>query len=317
MSCSGAARAVRPASAAHAGAQVHQALGVGGHGAVRVAAWAAGLRPAPTARALVRCRQVVVEAQHARQHALARCRRGWRTRSPKQKAAIAAAVERRCPAAWPGTASCAESSRRGGHHLLRAAVQVARAAVVAQAAPQGQHLVLAGLRPAVCTSGKRARKARVVASTVLTCVCCSMISDSHTRYGSRVPCQGRSWRPCTALPGHDARRQSSAGAGAASHAGVDGSATTVRCAWVALRATRPGQVVVSSPAWRSSSACSCGCFLGLDFAYAVVQATRGLLDAIDRLDAAAKLRRRSRSWASSWPPPSCSTAPPRSPSAVS
>src|SRR5262245_36691165 len=32
--------------------------------------------------------------------------------------------------------------------------------------------------------------------TVATWVCCSMISDSQMRYGSRVFCHGRSWRPC-------------------------------------------------------------------------------------------------------------------------
>src|SRR5688572_6801690 len=31
--------------------------------------------------------------------------------------------------------------------------------------------------------------------TVATCVCCSITSESHTRYASRVPCHGRSWRP--------------------------------------------------------------------------------------------------------------------------
>src|SRR3546814_7371932 len=32
--------------------------------------------------------------------------------------------------------------------------------------------------------------------TVVTCVCCSITSDSQTRYGARGCCQGRSWRPC-------------------------------------------------------------------------------------------------------------------------
>src|ERR1700741_572955 len=31
--------------------------------------------------------------------------------------------------------------------------------------------------------------------TAATCVCCSITSESQMRYGSRVPCQGRSWRP--------------------------------------------------------------------------------------------------------------------------
>src|SRR5512137_368497 len=34
--------------------------------------------------------------------------------------------------------------------------------------------------------------------TVATCVCCSITSDSQTRYGSRVRCQGRSCRPLLA-----------------------------------------------------------------------------------------------------------------------
>ena len=64
------------------------------------------------------------------------------TRSPKQNEAIAAAVER----PMPGSV-CSACALRGKlaavqrHHLLGAAVQVARPAVVAQAAPQGQHLV--------------------------------------------------------------------------------------------------------------------------------------------------------------------------------
>src|SRR5687767_10400633 len=32
--------------------------------------------------------------------------------------------------------------------------------------------------------------------TAPTCVCCSITSESHTRYGSRVPCHGSPWRPC-------------------------------------------------------------------------------------------------------------------------
>src|SRR6187399_496086 len=32
--------------------------------------------------------------------------------------------------------------------------------------------------------------------TVATWVCCSMISESQIAYGSRVPCHGRSCRPC-------------------------------------------------------------------------------------------------------------------------
>src|SRR4029453_2771412 len=45
------------------------------------------------------------------------------------------------------------------------------------------------------TSGNPATKRRKYGLTVATCVCCSMISDSQTRYGSPVPCHGKSWRP--------------------------------------------------------------------------------------------------------------------------
>ena len=47
------------------------------------------------------------------------------------------------------------------------------------------------------TSGNAATKRSKYASTVATCVCCSMISDTQIRYGSRVRCHGRSCRPWT------------------------------------------------------------------------------------------------------------------------
>ena len=63
-------------------------------------------------------------------------------RSSKQNAAIAAAVERPMPG------SCASSALLRGNDAavfaddgLRAAMQIARAAVVAQAAPQREHVV--------------------------------------------------------------------------------------------------------------------------------------------------------------------------------
>ena len=45
-------------------------------------------------------------------------------------------------------------------------------------------------------AGRRSRRISLGPSTVLTCVCCSMISLSQTRYGVRGCCQGKSWRPC-------------------------------------------------------------------------------------------------------------------------
>src|SRR5690349_14091172 len=47
-------------------------------------------------------------------------------------------------------------------------------------------------RPSAVTSGQRARNFSKYGPTVLTPVCCSMISDSQTRYGSaRSPAGGR------------------------------------------------------------------------------------------------------------------------------
>src|ERR1700733_12885177 len=39
-------------------------------------------------------------------------------------------------------------------------------------------------------------KRKKYGTTVATCVCCSMISESQTRYGVRGDCHGRSCRPC-------------------------------------------------------------------------------------------------------------------------
>src|SRR4051812_29013754 len=44
----------------------------------------------------------------------------------------------------------------------------------------------AGAAASASTVGKRSRKRAKNGLTVLTVVCCSMISDSHTRYGSGV-----------------------------------------------------------------------------------------------------------------------------------
>src|SRR5699024_9873759 len=54
--------------------------------------------------------------------------------------------------------------------------------------------------------------------TVATCVCCSMISATQTRYGVRGCCHGRSWRPC-------ASNQASSGAAIES-----GAASAIRAA---------------------------------------------------------------------------------------
>lgn len=91
-----------------------------------------------------------------------------------------------------------------GHDLLGAAMEIARTAVVTQTTPQAQNFVLRGGRQGAHIR-KPVQKARVVISTVVTWVCCSMISDSHTLYGSRVCCQGRWLRHMHRLPSDHAR----------------------------------------------------------------------------------------------------------------
>ena len=84
------------------------------------------------------------------------------TRSPKQKAAIAAAVERPMPGSSASAAALrGKSPPCSATTDLRAAVQVARAAVVAEAAPQREHVVerRGGERAHV---GKAGQEARVV-----------------------------------------------------------------------------------------------------------------------------------------------------------
>ncbi|MCY1205632.1 hypothetical protein D9M72_171850 [compost metagenome] len=144
------------------GAQVHQALRVVRH-RLALAVRRQQLRGEVPQRALLRRRRhVAVEAEHARQHALhvavedghalaeteGRNRGRRRTTDAGQGHEFGGGVRK-------GAAEARD-------HLLRAAVHVARAAVVAQAAPQAEHLVLGagGQRRHV---GEALEKAREVA----------------------------------------------------------------------------------------------------------------------------------------------------------
>ena len=66
-------------------------------------------------------------------------------------------------------------------HGLRAGVQVARAGVVAEPGPGLEHVVERRRRERVDSRPARQEFARNRAPTAFTVVCCSMISDSHTR----------------------------------------------------------------------------------------------------------------------------------------
>jgi hypothetical protein len=133
-----AQQAQRRARQAHGGAEIHQALGVGLDVVVRQQL--GGLRPQ---LALMACHgQVSVEREKARQHAL---HVAIENRDPLAKA------ERRNRrsggAADAGQrlqhrATARKCTAMLGHHRLSAGVQVARAAVVAEATPQAHDLVL-------------------------------------------------------------------------------------------------------------------------------------------------------------------------------
>ena len=103
-------------------------------------------------------------------------------RAPYANDAIAAAVERPMPGNSASASGVAERTAVLGDDDLRAAMQVARARVVA-GRPERHHVV--GRRRA-----RRRRvafeKARVIRDDGRYRVCCSMISDSQIRYGSRV-----------------------------------------------------------------------------------------------------------------------------------
>ncbi len=72
----------------------------------------------------------------------------------------------------------------------RAGMEVARARIVAEPGLHPQHVVLRRRRASAALSGQRARNFSKYGPTVFTPVCCSMISDSQTRYGS-APLPGR------------------------------------------------------------------------------------------------------------------------------
>ena len=91
-------------------------------------------------------------------------------------------------------------------HRHRAGVQIARPRIIAEPRPHPQHVVQRGATSA-STSGQRARNFSKYGATVLTPVCCSMISDSHTRYGS-----ARSPAAAATAAGGDAGRTSQAAA---------------------------------------------------------------------------------------------------------
>ena len=65
-------------------------------------------------------------------------------------------------------------------HRHRAGVQIARAGIIAEPGPHPQDVVERG-GPSASTSGHRVTNFRKYGPTILTPVCCSMISDSPTR----------------------------------------------------------------------------------------------------------------------------------------
>ena len=82
------------------------------------------------------------------------------------------------------------------NNFLGRRMQLPRTAIVAKSFPQPQHVGFIRGRQRM-DIGERANEAIEVVPTVATCVCCSMISLIHTRYGSRDWRQGRS-RLCVA-----------------------------------------------------------------------------------------------------------------------
>ena len=155
-------RAGRSPQRADAGAQVHQSLRVGGHAAGQVVLGQQAFGPRPQRALVAGFAQVVVDAEGARQHALdvavqdggalaeAERRDGRRRRAAdaRQRGQLGRRARKR--------------AAKARHHLTRAAVQVARTRVIAQPAPQPQHLVL-GRGGQAGDVGKALEKARVVA----------------------------------------------------------------------------------------------------------------------------------------------------------
>ena len=151
--------ALRTAAHAHRGPQVHQPLGI------RFDACATGqqgLRKVPQGPQPRRSGHILPKGAVASQdaldvavqnrHALARRKGG--NRSGRRPADARQALQHSC-IGW-------EPSAMARQHGLRAGVQVARTAVVAQAAPQGQHLLHPRIRQ-VCHRGKALKESAVVA----------------------------------------------------------------------------------------------------------------------------------------------------------
>ncbi len=117
---------------------------------------------------------------------------------------------------------------------LRRAMQVARACVVTQARPQMQHLIGGRVGQRLRTSGKRAMNRSKYGMTVATCVCCSMISETQTRYGVRSLLPGQIVPAGLRVPGEQPGRD------------------TPRASWFRLRTAAPG----AGPAHRATAAAS-------------------------------------------------------------
>ncbi len=137
-------------------------------------------------------------------------------RSPDANAAIAAAVERPMPGKRLERRRVARKrAPEALGDLARRRVQVARAAVVAEAAPAARARRPRRRARAPATSGNVARK-RVVVRDHRRDLRLLQHDLGRPRSGtaSRVRCHGRSWRPCVRLPGDDTR---------AAKAGIEGS----------------------------------------------------------------------------------------------
>ena len=160
----GAQRAIgaaRPAARAQRGAQVHQALGVGGDGGL-IAIGQQVLRALPERAFDRRCVGPTFDTEMAREHALhiavedrGACAEGEGGDGRRGRAADAGQLREQVGVAR-------EMAAVFGHQALRAGVQIARPAVIAKAAPQGEHFVDRG-----CGQGGEGRKtlekARVIA----------------------------------------------------------------------------------------------------------------------------------------------------------
>ena len=157
----GTALAGRAARQAHRGTQVHQTLGIGRHGAAQAAAWQQVFGALPQGTHRRRLADVVGDGKHARQHALDVAVQDGRALAETERGNRRG---RRAANAGQGGqhgSPCRKLSAKVGHHLPRTAVQQARAAVVAQTAPQGQYLVFAGVRQSGDIA-KALQEARVV-----------------------------------------------------------------------------------------------------------------------------------------------------------